>query len=99
MEISLAFGLSCHIRQVSASFAAWLSGLFCAYMKNITNAAPRNRSFCRLVRKWFSNLLKCPNGNYQKNFEKLMEKLQDIEDMVEIIARQIARQIKSGEKT
>jgi hypothetical protein len=60
-------------------------------MKNITNAAQRNSSFRRLVRQWFSSLLKRQNGDYQKEFKKVMEKLQDIEDMIEIIARQIAR--------
>jgi hypothetical protein len=65
-------------------------------MKNITNAARRNRSFRRLLRQWFSGFLKRQNGDYQGEFEKVMEKLQDIEDSIEIIARQIARQIKSG---
>jgi RNase P protein component len=62
-------------------------------MKNKTNAAQRNRSFRRLVRQWFSSLLKRQNGDYLKKFEKVMEKLQDIEDSIEIIAREIARQI------
>lgn len=65
-------------------------------MKNITNAAQRNRFFRRLVGQWFPSLLKRQNSDYQKDSEKVLKKLQDIEDMVEIIARQIARQIKSG---
>ena len=67
-------------------------------MKNITTAAQRNRSFRRLVRQWFSSLLKRQNGDYQKNFEKIIEKLQDIEDMVEIIAREIHRQLEKADQ-
>jgi hypothetical protein len=66
-------------------------------MKNIHNAAQQNRSFRRLVGQWFSSLLKCPNGDYQREFGKVMEKLQDIEDLIEIIARQIARHAKRRE--
>ena len=67
-------------------------------MKNITNKAQRNHSFRRLVRQWFSSLLKHQNGDYQENFERVMEKLQDIEDTIEIIAREIARQLeKTGQ--
>ena len=67
-------------------------------MKNITNAAQRNRSFRRLVRQWFFSLLKRQNGDYQKNFEKIMAKLQDIEDMIEIIAREIHRQLEKADQ-
>ena len=65
-------------------------------MKNITNKAQRNRSFRRLVRQWFSSLLKRQNGDCQKNFEKVMGKLQDIEDQIEIFAREIYRQLEKA---
>ena len=61
------------------------------YMKNIYNVAPRKRSFRRLVRQWFSSLLKRQNGDYQKEFEEVMENLQYIEGLIEIIAGQVAR--------
>ena len=67
-------------------------------MKNTTNATQRNRSFRRLVRQWFSSLLKRQNGDYQKEFERVMEKLQDIEDMIEIIAREIHRQLEKADQ-
>ena len=69
------------------------------YMKNTYNEAPQKRSFRRLVRQWFSSLLKRQNGDYQKEFEEVMEKLQDIEDLIEIIAWQVARwaKVKPGE--
>jgi hypothetical protein len=66
-------------------------------MKNTTNATQRNRSFRKLVRKWFSSLIKHQADDYQKNFEKVLEKLQDIEDSIEIIAREIHRQLEKAD--
>ena len=66
-------------------------------MKNKNNASTRNRSFRRLVKKWFSSLIKRQTGDYLKNFERVMGRLQDIEDSIEIIAREITRQVKRGE--
>jgi hypothetical protein len=60
-------------------------------MKNIYNATEQSRSFRRLVRQWFSSLLKRHTCNHREDFEQVLEKLQDIEDLIEIIARQIAR--------
>jgi len=62
-------------------------------MKTIYNKVGKH-SVRRLLRQWFSGLIKRQNRNY---LEEIFEKLQDIEDSIEIIARQIARQIKSRE--
>jgi hypothetical protein len=66
-------------------------------MKKIYNKAKQHRSFRRLVREWFSSLLKRQSCNHQAEFEKIIQMLQEIDDSIEIIAREIAWQIKSGE--
>jgi hypothetical protein len=60
-------------------------------MKNTNNATQRNRSFRRLVRKWFSSFIKRQDCDCLAELERISERLQGIEDSIEIIARQMAR--------
>jgi hypothetical protein len=60
-------------------------------MKNTNSITQRNRSFRRLVKKWFSSFIKRQDCDCRAELEKISERLQNIEDSIEIIARQMAR--------
>jgi len=65
-------------------------------MKKIYNQAKANRSFRRVVRQWFSSLLKRQNGGHQRDFKKVMQKLYSIEGSIETMTQEIVRQTKQG---
>jgi len=64
-------------------------------MKKIYNNAKPHRSFRRLVKEWFSSLLKRQNCKHHGEFETIIQMLQGIDDSIEIIAREIARWARS----
>ena len=67
------------------------------YMKNIQNKIKPHRSFPRVVRQWFSSLMKRQHCNHVAEFETIIQLLHGIEDSIEIVAREIARWARSDE--
>jgi len=60
-------------------------------MKKTNNKAKRHRSFRRLVRQWFSSLLKRHDYICHGEVQKVIGMLREIDESIEIIAREIAR--------
>jgi hypothetical protein len=64
-------------------------------MKKTNNKAKRHRSFRRLVRQWFSSLLKRHDCNCHGEVQKVIGMLWEIDESIGIIAREIARWARS----
>jgi hypothetical protein len=55
---------------------------------------PQGRHLFRLIRGWFSSLIKPQGWCCHEELEKIFAELREVKESVEIIARQIARQLK-----